>query len=173
LATPSLRGTKAGTPSLQHSPISMLKTLFDRYVILERQIQSIIIHVSGDFCAKCSSPCCKECFCKESIESPFLATLIKKQKIAYHAKKGWMSPSGCRLDYGRPIVCYDFFCDAIGNNQSFQTADIQKIVREFITIGNKAFGNIHLICVDNLETLSLKKIDKMLQRINSLIKKIA
>jgi hypothetical protein len=147
----------------------MLDILFDRYIVLEQQIQRMINRASGHFCAKCSSPCCKECYCKESIESPFLSALIKKQKIAYHATKGWMSPKGCRLEYGRPPVCYDFFCDAIAGSPSFQATDIQEFIREYLATGNNALGSTHLVCIDDLESISQKKIDKMLWRIESLI----
>jgi hypothetical protein len=150
-----------------------LEDLFEKYATLERQIQRTVSHASGRFCAQCSSQCCKEIYCKESIESPFLSTLIKKQKMTYHAKEGWMSSSGCRLDYGRPLVCYDFFCDAISDSLSFKAVDIPKIVREFMAIGNKAHGNTHLICIDDLGIIASKKIDKIAQRIHSLTKKIA
>jgi hypothetical protein len=157
--------------ALQHSitPTLQLSPLFDRYIALEQQIQQMINLISGKFCAQCSSPCCEECFCKESIESPFLLELVKKQKIAYHVKEGWMSSSGCRLKYGRPLVCYDFFCDAIAGSPTFQATDIQEIVREFLSIGNNALGSTHLVCINDLESISQKKIDKMLRRIESLI----
>jgi hypothetical protein len=149
-----------------------LEDLFKKYAKLELHIQKIINRSTGRFCSDCTARCCKEHFCKESIESPFLAALIKKQKMIYHTEKGWMGPKGCRLAYGRPLVCYDFFCDAVSDSPSFQATDIKTIVREFISIGNKVSGNTHLICIDNVETMSSIKIDAMLQKIDSLTIKI-
>jgi hypothetical protein len=145
-----------------------LHDLFKKYAALELHIQRIITGATGHYCAECTARCCKEHFCKESIESPFLTTLVKKQKMVYHAKNGWMSPSGCRLAYGRPLVCYDFFCDAISDSFSFQATNLKEIVREFVSIGNRAHGASHLICIDNVDIISSTKIDTMLKRINTL-----
>jgi hypothetical protein len=69
-------------------------------------------------------------------------------------------------------VCYDFFCDTIGEDARFRAEGLQTIVREFIMIGNKALGNTHLVCVENLKSISTLKIEKMLQKIDLLAEKI-
>ncbi len=150
-----------------------LANLFGRYAFLEKEIQKLIYQASGHFCSKCSSQCCKEEICRESIESSFLSILIKKQRIRYDAQNGWISPSGCRLHYGRPLVCYEFFCKDILKNYLFQTADIRKIINDFIAIGNKAHRNTHLICIDNLGIISSMKIEKINYKIGLVMKKIA
>jgi hypothetical protein len=105
------------------------------------------------------------------MKSAFLTLLVKKQKVRFDPRKGWTGPSGCRLAFGRPLVCYDFFCDAISKNGPFQAADITEFIHEFVSIGNRAHGATHLICIDNLECVSRKKIKKMKKKIDSLLKR--
>ena len=148
-----------------------LAKLFDRYASLEKEIQKLIYQASSHFCGKCSSRCCKEEICKESIESSFLSMLIEKQRIRYDTQNGWISPSGCRLDYGRPLVCYEFFCEDILKSNVFKGANIQKFINDFVSVGNKAYGNTHLLCVDNLDIISSTKIDKMIDKISLVMNK--
>ncbi len=150
-----------------------LANLFDRYAFLEKEIQKLIYQASCHFCGKCSSKCCKEEICKESIESSFLSILIEKQRIRYDTQNGWISPSGCRLDYGRPLVCYEFFCENILKSYLFKAANIQKIINDFASVGNKAHGNIHLLCIDNLGVISSTKIEKMIYKISLVMNKMA
>jgi len=136
----------------------LLLTLFQNYSSLEKEIQERTHQISNHFCNKCLSKCCKEKICRESIESTFLSILVEKQDVEYDRKSGWISPSGCRLNYGRPLVCYEFFCEEIVMSSNFQASNIQQIIKEFISIGKRAHRNTHLICVDNLRIISLKKI---------------
>jgi hypothetical protein len=141
------------------------KQLIDEYISLEKEIQKLITPLSHQFCYKCSGKCCREEICRESIQSAFLSILIEKQNARYDHQHGWLSPSGCRLGYGRPLVCYDFFCKNILNSRLFKVIGIQIIIHDFLSIGNKAYGNTHLVCIDNLDRLSSKKIEKMSDRI--------
>ncbi len=150
-----------------------LENLFAKYISLEKEIQKLIYQVSIHFCGNCSSKCCREEICKESVESTFLSTLVEKQHIRYDTQNGWLSSSGCRLDYGRPLVCYEFFCEDILKSSLFKASNIQKIINEFASIGNKAYGNTHLLCIDNLDIISSTKIDKMIYKINLVMNKIA
>ena len=147
--------------------------LFDRYAPLEKEIQKLIYEASTHFCGKCSSSCCKEEICKESIESSFLSILVEKQRIRYDTQNGWISPSGCRLDYGRPLVCYEFFCEDILKSYLFKAANIQEIIKDFASVGNKAYGNTHLLCIDNLDIISSTKIEKMIYKISLVMNKMA
>jgi hypothetical protein len=150
------------------SPDNKWEDLLSAYAAIELHMQGMINRECRNFCVQCPSLCCKEHFCRESIDSPFLSVLVKKQKAVYHRITGWMSGSGCRLGYGRPPVCYDFFCDAISEDARFHASGLQRIVREFIAIGNKARGNRHLICVDDLKRIVPEKIEKMMRKIDSL-----
>ncbi len=150
-----------------------LANLLTIYVCIEKEIQKLIYQTSFHFCKECSSRCCKEEICRESIESAFLSILVEKQKNQYDTKNGWISPLGCSLDYGRPLVCYQFFCEEILESYLFKKASIHKIINEFASVGNKANGNTHLLCINNLTIISSTKIKKMINKFNLLMKKMA
>ncbi len=95
--------------------------------------------------------------------------LVERQSIQYDFQNGWISPSGCRLVYGRPLVCYEFFCEDIKKSHLFQAINLKKMVNDFASVGNRARGNTHLICIDNLEIISSPKIDKMIYKIGSVM----
>jgi len=153
--------------------VCKLGELLDGYASLEKKIQKMIYPVVNHYCNKCISRCCREEICKESIESSFLSVLIEKQRIPYDTKNGWISLSGCRLGFGRPKVCYEFFCEDILKSDLLIPAYILEIIKDFSLIGNKAYGNIHLLCIENLEIISSKKIDKMIHKICILMNKVA
>jgi len=150
-----------------------LSNLIYCYISLEKEILKRTNEISNTFCVKCPTKCCEEKICRESLESQFLGRLIKLQQIEYDEKNGWMSPHGCRLDYGRPLVCYAFFCEQILANNNFKASNIQQAVKEFTSIGNRAYGNTHLICVGNLSLISPQKIFKINNKILNLMEKIA
>jgi len=139
--------------------------IIDCYIALEKELQKLIHQVTDPFCSKCRGECCKEEICKESIESSFLAILIKKQQIQYDSRSGWLGASGCRLEFGRPLVCYEFFCEDVLKKALFKASHIQAIISDFVSVGKNAHGNTHLICVENLDRLSSTKIEKIYDNI--------
>lgn len=48
--------------------------------------------------------------CIEAMQSPFLK-MIHQQEHLYDENDGFLSPTGCKLEKGRPSVCYEYFCD--------------------------------------------------------------
>jgi hypothetical protein len=149
-----------------------LENMFDRYVILEKEIQRYIDPLSRHYCRECAGKCCREEICRESIESAFLSVLVERQRIQYDHRDGWFSDAGCRLDYGRPVVCYAFFCEEVMKSHVYKTYPIQTMVNEFVSIGNKVHGNTHLECISNLELLSPQKIEKLCKKIDLMIDKM-
>ena len=148
-----------------------LDETIDRYIDLEIEIQKLIHPVVNPFCSQCRGACCKEEICKESIESSFLSLLTQKQAVHYDTQSGWLGPSGCRLAFGRPLVCYEFFCDEVLKSTVYKTAGVQAIIKDFVAIGKNAYGQTHLICVEDLDRLSVGKIDKMDATIRSLFER--
>jgi hypothetical protein len=69
-------------------------------------------------------------------------------------------------------VCYDFFCRDVLNTPLFKTTDIQVIIRDFISVGDKAHGNMHLVCIDNLDGISSKKIEEMSAKIDAAMERV-
>lgn len=147
--------------------------LINRYVSLEKEIQKMVDQVCRQYCEKCFSRCCREEMCRESTESSFLAMLVEEQGVGYDTRSGWMGPSGCRLAYGRPLVCYEYFCDDILGRHSFRNTKITEIVHGFTTIGTRAHGGKHLMCIEDLGVISSEKIEKMTDRISLVMRKSA
>jgi hypothetical protein len=94
------------------------------------------------------------------------------QQIQYDSKNGWIGPSGCRLKFGRPLVCYQFFCNEVIESALYKSVGIQAIINDFVSIGKSAHGDVHLICIDNLEILSPQKIEKICYKIKMLMKEV-
>ncbi len=158
---------------MNEKDINPLLSLFHSYISIEKEILKRVRDISNTFCFKCPTNCCEEKICRESLESQFLSSLVKLQNIEYDPKNGWMGPYGCRLDYGRPLVCHEFFCEQVLVSKKIEASNIQQAVKEFISIGNRAYGNTHLICVDNLSLISPKKIFKISSQIWELMEKSA
>jgi hypothetical protein len=150
-----------------------LGQLLDRYICLEKKIQKLIYPLSKNYCSKCHGKCCSEQICKESTESVFLSMLVEKQSIQYDNRNGWLGTSGCRLDYGRPLVCYEFFCEDLLKSSFFKATNIQTIIHDFVSIGENAHGKSHLICLNDLNVLSLKKVKKMSMRVSLMLNMVA
>ena len=150
-----------------------LTTLLELYAAIERNIQQSMHPLSCSFCRTCAGKCCREEICRESLESVFLCMLVEKQHIRYDQEKGWLGEGGCRLAYGRPLVCYQYFCDEVTGSDSLQTASLQAIINRFASLGNKAHGNAHLLCVADLDLLSPTKINNLLRKARRLLEKTA
>ena len=149
----------------------ILKVL-NTYMSLEKEILKRVRDISYTFCSKCKGECCDEVICRESLESPFLSILTQRQGIQYDKINGWLGSRGCRLAYGKPLVCHEYFCEQLLTDHQFQASSIQKVIREFAAIGNRAYGNTHLICVHDLSLISLKKALKMNYQMEKLIEKL-
>ncbi len=149
----------------------LFSKIIENYIKLENLIQGLINHVSGEQCKNCLSICCKEEICRETIDSYFLGLVVKKsQSIEYDYMNGWVSNEGCRLKSGRPLVCYEFFCDKLLMQTNHKMESMKSIIKEFISLGNKSHGNKHLVCIDDLGRISRTKLLKINEKITSLIK---
>lgn len=151
---------------------AMLLELQHAYKEVEIEIGKRIHDVSCQFCQRCLSKCCKEQMCRESVESSFLARLTEQQQERYDAGHGWLGAFGCRLKYGRPLVCHEFFCDQILNSGIFDNSNLEQLIGEFVSIGKRSHKNNHLICVESLDSIPLTKIKKMICAIEDLMAKL-
>ena len=143
------------------------------YIQIEKKLLAKVKNLSADYCRICQLKCCKEVYCRESMESSFLNTLISFQQIQYDPQYGWLTPHGCQLAYGRPLVCYEFFCSKILLDVNFKRFNLLEDIREFISIGNRIYGNTHLICVENLRLITPQKLIKIQSKMEIFLKKIS
>ncbi len=138
-----------------------ISNLIKSYICLEKQINAYVSRITKHYCCNCYNTCCREDICRETIDSAFLQLLVKKQNRKYDVKNGWMSPNGCRLIYGRPLICYEFFCEKIISDDGFKNSYVDKLIKTFVSVGQKAHRGQHLIAIQKIDNLSKSKIDKI------------
>jgi hypothetical protein len=146
----------------------LLSTLIDLYMQVESRLQQRIHEIANGLCHTCNGRCCREEICRESILSPFLSPIVGKQAADYDAQKGWASSQGCRLHCGRPLVCYDFFCDTVKTQSVFIASGIERIIKDFMHIGDRSLGNCHLVCVNDVKRISTAKLTRIHLKLESL-----
>lgn len=88
---------------------SNLKKFIAQYTELEVEVQKLIVGLCNSLCTQCTQICCRADICEEAIESPFLRLLNKRTELDSDAY-GFLTPTGCGIDIGRPTVCYEYFC---------------------------------------------------------------
>jgi hypothetical protein len=140
--------------------------LLDQYRITEQSIQKLIAPITQCFCRECAGTCCQEEICRESIHSSFLNALVQKQAIAYNDCNGWLADSGCRLRYGRPQVCYAYFCNEVIEAQPKWSQKVNDVIKVFSASGDRASGGTHLIGIESLDELSLHNISKVMNKMD-------
>ena len=86
-----------------------LKQFIERYTALEREVQKLVTGLCYTLCAQCTQICCRADICEEAIESPFLRMINKCTELDSDAY-GFLTPTGCGIEVGRPTVCYEYFC---------------------------------------------------------------
>jgi hypothetical protein len=146
--------------------------LIDNYINLEKEIQKRTNQISKRYCIQCNTTCCSEEICRESVDSAFLSLLVERQGVKYDEHFGWLSPNGCKLNYGRPYVCYQYFCDKFEKDEIYKASNIRLLVKEFLSIGNRVYEGAHLISIEDLQRIPDAKINKMNFRIIKLLESL-
>jgi hypothetical protein len=123
-----------------------LHRIRDVHIDVESILQSLAALQDDKPCASCTSVCCKEVMCRESMDSDFLRFLLGPLVDRYSVDAGWyVLGSGCRLSYGRPLVCYEFFCE------KFEAQDWtrpRQLSRALKTLYANAFAGQHMLMVE-------------------------
>ena len=87
-----------------------LKSYIEQYTELESGMRELVQKKASALCNQCTCFCCDIIICEEAMKSPFLK-LIHQQADRFSEQQGFISPTGCTLENGRPSVCYEYFCD--------------------------------------------------------------
>jgi hypothetical protein len=143
-----------------------LEELLNRYAELEVRVREMMSRLFSSSCGMCTSCCCRADICEEAVESAFLSKLLARQGLnagAMDDRFGWLDVNGCSLEYGKPTVCYDFFCDDLlarlpDDETRFAVRVLGKLM---LHVGTDAFKGIHLTELmdpDDLEQLDFKSI---------------
>lgn len=139
------------------------------YAELEHSIQQLMTQLFNETCGMCTACCCRPDICEEAAESAFLSLLLERQELTadqMHDRYGWLDLHGCSLEYGRPPVCYSYFCDELLDGlPDDETRLVARTLGRLINhIGRNALGDWHL--VEIMDAADLEKIDsdQILQR---------
>lgn len=138
----------------------------DVHIEVESILQSLAALQGDNPCASCTSVCCKEVMCRESMDSDFLRFLLGPLVEGYSVDAGWYVPgSGCRLSYGRPLVCYEYFCE------KFETQDVRstrQLSRALKKVYSHAFAGQHILVVEDISRISANKLRIIHDRLEKL-----
>lgn len=158
-----------------------LEKLLQDYAALESEIRTLMSHLFSGTCGMCTACCCRADICEEATESAFLALLLQKQGLDekdMDERYGWLDLHGCSLQYGRPPVCYAFFCDELlarlpDHETRFSAGVLGKLLHH---IGQKALGGWHLVEImdpADLEKINFERIFQRLKESQSAFEVIA
>jgi hypothetical protein len=122
-------------------------------------------------CGLCTACCCRADVCEETTQSAFLSLLLDRQGIRtadMDDRYGWLDLTGCLLTYGRPPICYSFFCDELlgrlpDEENRFVVLTLGRLVHH---IGLNALGARHLVEIADAGDLEKVDADLILQRLD-------
>ncbi|QBG47114.1 hypothetical protein EGM51_06785 [Verrucomicrobia bacterium S94] len=152
-----------------------LEKLIEEYAALECDIREVMTHLFSGICAMCTACCCRADICEEALESAFLAHLLEKQDLGekdMDDRFGWLDLTGCSLDYGRPPVCYAYYCDQLlarlpDDTSRYAANVLGKLIHH---IGQRALNSRHLVEImdpDDLEKINLNRLSLRLEEARS------
>ena len=143
-----------------------LDQIRDAHIEIETLLQSLLGNFEDIPCKTCRDVCCNETICRESVDSDFLRFISGPQLNHYCGNLGWFEPGlGCQLKHGRPIVCYEYFCEKFQNQEHKQ---LQMLSRELKHVYAKAFAGQHVLEVNDIQTISVNKLKAILGRLQKL-----
>lgn len=138
----------------------------DLHVELESILQSLAALRQASPCAGCASVCCREVFCRESVESDFLRFVLGPRADGYSARSGWHDPaSGCRLSHGRPLVCYEFLC---GEFDGPEWTALRQLSRAFKRVYVQVRAGRNLLVVDDIGRVGAGRLAVVQHRLEKL-----
>ncbi len=143
----------------------LINDILKPYAELEISIQQLMAELFSETCGMCTACCCRADICEEATGSAFLSKLLKKQGLSasdMDDRFGWLDLHGCSLEYGRPPICYIYFCDELlarlPDDESRHTA--KTLGRLMNHIGQNAIDGRHLVEIMN--AADLEKVDSPL-----------
>ena len=151
--------------------MNSIDELINSYIELEQEIGQLMSRLCRESCGMCTACCCRADICEEVADSAFLLSLLRKQGRSdadMDDRYGWLDVDGCSLEYGRPPICYAYFCDELLNQYPDEDAQylIQVLGRLLYHIGENARNGQHLVEIgqsSELEQLDLSVIGDRIQ----------
>jgi hypothetical protein len=147
--------------------LALLNNIKSVHIRLEKILQMVAANILSKECSECTDICCKKKFCQESMDSTFLLFILGKQAKLYSKTDGWLTmDQGCSTPFGRPPVCYEFFCSKFKNDKYIN--DLKFFSGLFKKIYNNTHGNQHMVVLKSLETITNYRLGKILNDLQDL-----
>jgi hypothetical protein len=158
-------GSRASAPEVRTFS-EQLYRIREVHIEVEAILQSLAALQDDNPCARCTSVCCKEVMCRESVDSDFLRFLLGSRIADYSADAGWHVPgSGCRLSFGRPLVCYEYFCERFDARDA---ALLRQLSRALKALYANAYAGQHMLVVEDISRITANRLSRMLGRLENL-----
>ncbi len=133
-----------------------LHRIRDVHIELEYILQSLAELQNNNPCSMCTNVCCKEEICRESVDSDFLRFILGPLVNSYSSNQGWhIADAGCRLNYGRPLVCYEYYC---GDFDIQNWTQLKQLAQAFKMVYSNAFAGQHILAVEDIARISKNKL---------------
>ena len=144
--------------------------ILEPYSELETAVRQLMMELFGETCGMCTACCCRADICEEATGSAFLSKLLERQGLSagdMDDRYGWLDLHGCSLEYGRPPVCYTYFCDELLARLPDDEARLaaQVLGKLMDHVGQKALGGWHLVEIMNPADLEKVDPDGLSQRL--------
>lgn len=150
--------------------MSLIDEILEPYAELENSVNLLMKELFSETCGMCTACCCRADICEEAIESAFLSKLLKRQGLGSNDmddRYGWLDLNGCSLDYGRPPICYAYFCDQLISRLPDDDTRLaaRKLGQIMDHVGKDALGDWNLVDIKHNDDLDKVSVDQLFQRL--------
>ncbi|VGO20714.1 hypothetical protein [Pontiella sulfatireligans] len=147
-----------------------INELLEPYAELEGAVRQLMAQLFSDACGMCTACCCRADICEEATSSAFLSLLLERQGVKaadMDDRYGWLDLHGCSLEYGRPPICYIYFCDQLlsrlpDDETRYASTMLGKLMNH---VGHQALGGWHLVEIMDPADLEKVDVDGLFQRL--------
>ncbi len=151
--------------------MNSIDSIIEPYIELEQSVRERMTELFSGVCGLCTACCCRVDICEEALQSPFLSMLLERQEQKAEDmddRYGWLDLHGCSLEYGRPPVCYTYFCDELlarlPDEESRWVARVLGRLVEYV--GENAYREWHLVEISDPGDLQHVDIDAIMVRLS-------
>ena len=116
----------------------LLAELTEFHLKAEGAVRTRIEPFSQRYCAECAAVCCRSDFCRDASESFFLSEVVRSGGGT--VREDYLSTRGCLLAFGKPLLCHEYFCDAILTQERKRLAEVIEMVRDL----KKVYAQFHV-----------------------------
>ena len=150
--------------------MNSITDILEPYAELEISVRTLMTNLFSETCGLCTACCCRADICEEATRSPFLSLLLEKQGLSVKKmddRFGWLDVNGCALEYGRPPICYDYFCDELIDRLPDDDARLvaRTLGRLMGHVGQNALNEWHLVEIMNPVDLEKVDFDQLSQKL--------